>query len=216
MPQQVSDTRLPVNAYFIFNPSFEIVPAFTAATNVANRWINGLAAGSTSDDSYGWAVYFTAGTSSSQFDTSVSKFGSASLKLSTTASGSQIVVAPWAVATTPGLDRYLVRVKPSTKYTLKYWMKTTAVSGSANSGARIRVRTWNATASLGTTIAQTSVTSTTDWTEYSVDFTTSATDRYVSIEPLIVGNDGTATLIMNAWFDGIRLVEDAVTRTAAV
>ena len=43
------------------NPDFADQPPFTAATNVTNRWIDGTAGGSLTDDTYGWATTSTSG-----------------------------------------------------------------------------------------------------------------------------------------------------------
>jgi hypothetical protein len=85
-------------------------------------------------------------------------------------------------------------------------MKTTANSGSATSGAGLDAREWNGAGTVGATnVIGTPVTTTTDWTKYSATFTTASTARFIQIRPQVIGNDGTATLIMDAWFDDIKL-----------
>ena len=85
-------------------------------------------------------------------------------------------------------------------------MKTTANSGSANTGAYVNPAQYNGS---GTNVANDiygSITSTTGWTQYSAAFTTLSTTQFIAIVASVTGTDGTGTLIMDAWFDDIVLM----------
>lgn len=99
-----------------------------------------------------------------------------------------------------------IPVAPSTSYTISFWMKTTANSGSANTGAYVNPAQYNGS---GTNVANDiygSITSTTGWTQYSAAFTTLSTTQFIAIVASVTGTDGTGTLIMDAWFDDIVLM----------
>ena len=49
------------------------------------------------------------------------------------------------------------------------------------------------------------VKTTTDWTLYTVTFTTAANTVYLAFDHRVYGHQGAATLIMDAWFDDIYL-----------
>ena len=76
------------------NYNFENYPPFTAATTSATGWIDGTAGGSvgTAASQYGWGCVGKIGTIACQYDNTVAKTGSTSLKVSTTATGSKATV----------------------------------------------------------------------------------------------------------------------------
>ena len=197
------------------NGNFEKVPAGTTATTGTNVWIDGTANGSATNDQYSWGTN-RGGTASALFDSAVKYSGSYSLKLSTLATGSFMQARQ--VLGTASHQKLRINgrvVSPSTSYTLTGRIKTTVNSGAANSGARFAVVQYNSAATALTTNLSTAVTTTTDWTLYTLTFTTQATCNFVDIQCRNTGNDGTATLIMDAWFDEVEFKTTAeVTRTA--
>jgi hypothetical protein len=87
-------------------------------------------------------------------------------------------------------------------------MKTEAVSGSATSGARIIAAEYSG-AFVGGNIAQTTnIQTTTDWTYYTKVFTTASTTSFIVASCNVRGDNGAATLSMNAWFDDVTLVKN--------
>jgi photosystem II stability/assembly factor-like uncharacterized protein len=64
----------------------------------------------------------------------------------------------------------------------------------------------------GTTVVASStpdyIKETSDWTEFSHTLTTTANTYFIGAFPAVYGNDGTATLIMDAWFDDVSLTEN--------
>lgn len=192
--------------YGVPNGGFESAPAFTAATTTNARWVNGTAAGSTTNDQWGWAKSDTQGTSAVQFDNSTSHSGSGSLKLSTQAVASRIEVTVATNSTAASLNRYGVRVSPSIKYTGSYWMSTNFVSGDSADGAYLVFSEVNATGGGIASNLPSKVKTTTGWTQYSVSFTTNASTSFVQPRMRVYGQTGTATLIMDAWFDDIFLI----------
>lgn len=82
-------------------------------------------------------------------------------------------------------------------------MRTNLVSGSATSGSFLRLNLYTAAGAIATSVDSTKVQTTTAKTVYTFQFTTGAT-TYLAIPNMqVVGNDGTATLIMDAWFDDL-------------
>lgn len=202
----------------LYNGGFEIAPTFVAATTTTSRWIDGTAAGSAALASrYGWGVNIT-GTDAAQFDNSVFRSGSNSLKLSTLAAASFLEARP-VIGTVSAIkiNNAGIRAVPNTSYTVTYWMKTNFVSGSATNGARVDCLELSSTSStLVTNSVGSYVKITTDWTQYTFTFTTNASTVYLMVRPEIYGHQGAATLIMDAWFDDITVVCNAgIGRVAA-
>lgn len=183
------------------NGDFETAPAFVAPTTSTSVFITGTAAGSAVNSTYVWATN-KGGTASAQFDTTEKYSGASSMKVSTLAAGSFMFVRPIpGTVTIQKLRDYATVVKPNTSYTVKFRMKTSLISGSAASGARLAAVQYNGVAAALTTVLSTAVVTTTGWTEYTFTFTTQATCNYVELQCRVTGNDGAATLIMDAWFD---------------
>ena len=85
-------------------------------------------------------------------------------------------------------------------------MKTNYVSGDSDDGAYIQFTDRND--SNGTSLTSTTSTkvkTTTDWTQYTGTFTTNVGANCLDVLMFVKGNSGTATLIMDAWFDDIYL-----------
>jgi hypothetical protein len=182
------------------NGDFESAPTFVAATT-ASGWIIGTAAASTTSNAYKWRLAIGAGTVSAQYDNTVYKNGTSSMKVSTGVGGYGEVVNATAKDTA-------IPILPSTSYTITAWMKTELISGSATSGARIVAAEYSGDFVGGTTKATTSILTTTDWTQYSITWTTASTARYLVVGGNVRGNNGAADLSMNAWYDDITLVKN--------
>lgn len=207
------------NPNLVYNGGFELAPPFTAATTTVTRWIDGTATGSTTNDVFRWSYRSGIGTDSAQFDSTQFHSGTYSLKLSTLSTAANIQASTYNKSGNPTIDdvqRYLIPVLPNTSYTGTYWMKTNYVSGAATSGAAIRFSEF-AAGGGGALVFNTGtlIQTTTGWTQYTITFTTSATTAAIEVTPRIIGSDGTATLIMDAWFDDIVLTPTTpVTRVA--
>lgn len=201
----------------VFNGDFEYAPAFTAATTTSQRWIDGTSGGSTTNNIYGWGTNLS-GTTSVQFDSSEKKFGNNSLKISLLAAGSYAEVNKYGSNTTQFYKSYLIPALPSTSYTVTWWMKTNYVSGDTSQGATVGLIEFNGAFSATTFNSGSGATikTTNDWTQYSFTVTTQSTTRFLNVQPRIYGHQGTATLIMDAWFDDISIVKTTPdTRTTA-
>jgi hypothetical protein len=200
-----SKTRKAVNKNLVYNGDFEIVPPFTAATTTSSRWIDGTASGSTTNDVLGWGLYTSSGTVSAMFDTAVRRSGTASMKISTTATASYIEVGEFRLDSAAGRLLYNIPVLPNTSYTASFYMKTLYVSGDATTGPGMNFVERNGASSFVANNINVPTKVTTDWTQYTVTFTTAATTRFVSPTMRIYGHQGTGTLIMDAWYDSIEL-----------
>jgi hypothetical protein len=194
------------------NGDFEDAPPFTAATTTTNRLIDGTVGGLTTsltDPRYGW-WFQKSGTDSAQFDNSTSHSGSYSLKLSTLAATSYCYAFQKSGASSyiPLFQKNLIKCKPSTTYRLTYWMKTNYVSGDSSHGATMNVWHYNLAGTNTFNSTGTYIKTTTDWTEYTITFTTGATVNYLMLDCRVYGHSGsTANLIMDAWYDDITFEE---------
>lgn len=177
----------------VYNGDFEYAPAFTASTNTQARWIDGTASGSTTNNSFGYNLYYATGTFSARFDTAEKYSGLYSMKLS---SNQEIAVSNSSMQA--GYYRFIFPITPSTSYTLSGMMKTTtAGSGTAQLG--VRQYSSNGT-NLSTTYAA-SVSGTGGWLSRSQVLTTQATAAYAAVI-YYVNALGTT---VDAWFDDISL-----------
>ena len=211
-----SKTRKGVNGNLVFNGDFEIAPVVNVATTSGGVYVDGTAGGDSSGRQtiFGWFVWNYTTSWEAKFDTSVSHSGNASMKISTTATGSTVGLRA-SIHASSSFKQNNIPVLPNTSYTYSGWVKTNLVSGSATTGARLQFVTSTGTADVTTTTAVTGLVATQDWTQYTGTFTTAATARFITPVMQIVGNDGTGTLIMDAWFDDITLTPTTpTTRTA--
>lgn len=196
-----------VNANMVKNGDFEYAPPFTAATSGTGRWIDGTAAGSASNSLFGWSMPSApTGTCANRFDSSVFHSGSNSLKVSTLATGSSCTASSYLSNTPANQIASGFPALPNTTYVITYWVKTQVNSGAATSGAGLVLREQGVTGSTITTNVGTKVNTTTDWTQYTITVTTNASTRYFAIDFNVKGDDGAATLIMDAWLDDIVLL----------
>lgn len=196
-----------------YNGDFEIAPAFTAATTTTARWVDGTAGGSNASLGYGWSFISKVGTASIQFDTAEFHSGSKSLKLSITATSSQCVAS--INKATSNIKFGGIKLSSSTAYKVSFWMKTNVTSGTATTGARLTTNERTAAGTFVSSNNSTGILTTTGWTQYTFTYTSSATaNNWLDIQPQITGNNGAATLIMDAWFDDI-VITPAVPRTLA-
>jgi len=189
----------------VFNGDLVLYPSFTAATTTAGRWIDGTAAGSTTNDFWNWAVPALGVTApgSAQFDSSVynpnSVFGSTrSLKLSTNSSLGAISACNSLSASAPAEARYLTPLLPSTAYVITAMVKT---NNCATNSAFIDLREFTGALASVTTTSSNKLSGTNDWTEVSISVTTNSTTRFglILLRNNVTGNTS------DAWFTDIRV-----------
>lgn len=207
-----SSTRFEAGALPIVNADFSNVPTFVAAQTSAG-WIDGTSTGSQAGLPYGWAVFGVTGTVEVEYDEVETYLGKPSLHLANMDVASRVTCQNIIAASTLGMTQAL-KVLPNTAYTATFAMKTMYVSGDSSDGASVA---FVERSEAGTSLlvnASTIVKTTTDWTTYTVSFTTGATTRNLSIRPQIIGNTGASDLIMEAWFADFRITSPALLRTA--
>jgi len=190
----------------VFNGGFELAPAFTAVQTASALWIDGTAAGSATIDQYGWYGGGTAAFAVS-FDTTVSRSGKNSLKLSNTNASGLSYAGNTSGTTLSPLSKYCPLLKASTKYRLTFWVKTNNVAASA---AHLTLNQYDISAVIGTTITTTKISGTNDWASVVTEFTSDA-DAGGSYARIFAWNY-VAGNVSDAWFDDITLeeiVEDA-------
>lgn len=198
--------RKSLNGNLVYNGDFEYAPPFVAATSAAPKWVDGTATGSTTNDLFGWGQTSATNGSTISFDSVEKKSGNYSIKLSLPATGSRADSSNIIVINAANVAKYCVPARPGVEYTLSYWMKTNLISGSSE-GAYMRVTQRDAAGVQGAQHIGTKVNTTTDWTQYTITFTASPTTTGLQIQHLNIGTTGAGTLIMDAWFDDISLVE---------
>lgn len=205
--------RLPIAGNLIANGDFEIVPTLVAAQTGAG-YIDGNATGSAAlATAYGWHAA-GGGTRSVQFDTTEKYEGTASLKIAVTANASYAEIRSNQCNTYNQARGFILQ--PSTQYTYSYRLKTTDMVGDAAGGVYGILVLSTAAGTAGSSPAQgTAVKVNTNWTLYTVTFTTSATDYFGHFEARFYGHNGTGTLKGNAYFDVIRVYKTTQVRVAA-
>lgn len=186
------------------NGNFETRPSsFTAATNTGNRWVDGTTAGSSASTAYGWLI--SASTVSAQFDTSTFNSGTASMKVSTTSTNQNAIVQPFKTGTSDPVLQLMFKIQSSTKYLCSFYMKTNYTSGDSNDGAFLSIRRYNSAGTQVGSSTSTKIKATTNWTKYTVSFTSESTGVLLGTLLTVTGNTGTATLILDSWFDDIQI-----------
>lgn len=195
------------------NGDFSYVPVVNVAQTTADRWFDGTAGGSTTNKLFNWYLNSVATSVSAIFDTStLGPTGKPSIKLSTLDTTGRCYVSG-ADALTPstfsGDKTKLIRLKPSTSYTLSGWVKTiNCVSDSAY----IELISFNGNYQSRIETQSNKLSGTNNWTFCTVTFTT-ASDRCYAYPQLRIEKAGN---ISDAWFSDISLTETTPpTRTTA-
>ena len=212
----VSDTptkkRQAVGGNLVYNGDFSFIPPTLIPHTTGNsQWLDGTAAGSSSNKLFGVRQYNYGGTYSVGFDNVEKYNGLNSLKISTLAVNSTIGVA---ISPDSVFANY-IKLAPNTAYIFSVATKTNNISGSATTGLRIRFAQKTAANGTSATNDFSIGTSTTPWTKRSVVVTTESTTRFCLIEAINIGTDGAATSIMDAWVSDISIVPVSATRSAA-
>lgn len=184
--------------------NFDVRPYTVAALNTSSQYMDGTAGGTT-DSKNPFKLY--AGNSGT-WEVKHDEAEGGALKLSLLGTGSYIQMrsdGATAYTTPPGTGFVM---KANTQYKLSFKMKTRYVSGDSASGATVLLLEASGDGTnLGSDASFSAVKTTTDWTEYSVTFTSKPTTVRAHIEYRIYGHTGTGTLIIDAWFKDIRLEE---------
>jgi hypothetical protein len=198
-----SKTRGLVGGNLVYNGNFEFAPPTNVAQTTDAKYLDGTSGGSSTNALFGCFMDdYTGSGNQALLDAANPHTGQYSLKVSTTAIGSSVAIAVGLVQRLPA-SRY-IPILPSTSYTLTYWMKTVANSGTATDGAFIDTVEYNGAGSYVTDTLG-GVTGTTGWTQYKKVWTTNAATRFLKLGCFVKGDRGTGTLIMDAWFDDIVL-----------
>lgn len=133
--------------------------------------------------------------------------GTYGLKLATTSAGAFIEARLGSLSYNHALTTDGFVLQPSTNYRMTWWQKTKYTSGDATNGAFVSVLEHNSSLVNINSVPSTPIKTTTAWTQYTMDFTTNASTAYGHVECRIYGHQGTGTLIMDSWYDDLRLVK---------
>ena len=204
-----------VGGNLVYNGDFEYAPPFVAATTTTNTWIDGMAAGSTTNNLFGWGYQVNSGTGSAVFDTATLYNNKPMLKI-TSAAGASLFSSVARNNSAANVKLYGIPVLPNTSYTFTVVIKTNVLLGAADRGAYARAEEFNGAGSSVASNDTTFVKTTTDATVYTKVFTTSATTRYVAPQCYNRCSDGTGTLALEAWFADITLTPTVNTTRTAV
>ncbi len=198
-----------VDGNMVPNGDFSYAPPFVAVCTAQNKWIDGSAIGSSKDYTgklFGWATNTNSASGQEVMYDNDSSFGNLkSLKVSTKEVNKNIEINCYLVDSDAGRKPFLIPVKPSTEYACTFKMKTNYVSGDAISGAYVSCREFDGVGAGITSTVSTKIKTTTNVTEYTVIFTTSANTKLVGCLPRLTCNDGAGTLIIDSWFADIYL-----------
>lgn len=179
-------------------------PYQVAPINTTSKWIDGTASGSTTITPFKLRTD-NSGTHECSYE---DKDGIPSIRISTKAVSSYVQLRLNAVGYTTYANEG-VALKPGTQYRLSFRMKTNYVSGDATNGTVVAFLEADGAGALIIESLSTAIKTTTDWTTYTVTFTTNAATARGHLEFRLYGHQGTGTLIMDAWFDraSVRLDE---------
>jgi Na+-transporting NADH:ubiquinone oxidoreductase subunit NqrE len=185
------------------NGDFSSQPAFVAAQTATN-WIDGTAAGS-STNTYHWHAALVGANTTARFDTDVppGKVGG-SLKLHLGTLGTYIEARNDTQAYfTTGQP---LKLSPDTVYKISFWIKAQNVTGSAG-GAQLAFLTSDAAGNSAgeAAIGGVNIAANQGWTYYEANFTTSSTANTGHVEARVYGHNGLATLLGDFWFGDIRV-----------
>lgn len=185
----------------VFNGDFEVLPTFVAA-QTATGWIDGTAAGSATNDAYGWYMHEVVTDCEVKYDSTVCHSGTTSLKVSTTSiAGKVLIFNSTPTASLPVAKKYYVPIKSSTKYRYSAWVKT---NNAAVDAVWLSSNQYDSDgATLSESILSPKLSGTNDWKYLYVDFTSNANAAYFNIilSHYVAGN------IADAWFDEVKLEE---------
>jgi hypothetical protein len=199
----ISTDRRIIGAFNVPNGDFSNIPTLVAACNTGGRWIDGTAAGSTTNDTSRWATQLAINGGTLSIDPTVSYSstgGSLLLSTNTITGVCRAGQVPQSLGTVTLQNfKYLHRVQPNTEYTIECYCKTV---NAATNAAKLRIFQVKLNGAV-TANDSNKLTGTNDWTKLTYIFTTSATTYYVEISPYFdaVGN------VAQAWFDAITMVQ---------
>lgn len=205
-----------------FNGDFETAPASNVPQTAAG-WVDGTSTGSPTTSTFAWFLRIVSGAVAVMFDNANARSGSYGMKVSITGTNSRAFV--YNNATSTGVPVGLpssIQSRPSTVYRISYWMKTNYVSGSSGGGgAKLTLQEKNAAGSTIGSGVGTGVFTTTGWTQYTFTYTSSSgVSNYIVPILDVEGNIAPATLVIDAWFDDVRVYvpneQPAVARIATV
>lgn len=196
-------SRKPLNGNLVLNGDFTYTPLVNVPTTSSQRWVEGSAAGSQTNDVFGWAAS-GGGPFGVQFDTAVLFNGKPTMKLFTTGPGANCSTNTYR--TNAGVPLYGIPALPNTQYKMSGWIKTIYYSGDSNNGASIAALPMRANGNALQTFATAQIKTTTDWTYYETTFTTAPETNFISAEARLYGHTGTATLVIDSWFADLHLV----------
>lgn len=209
-PRTIVPIRSRIGGNLVFNGNFEAFPSGTTATTSGKKWLDGTSGGSSTNDTYGWASGSASANAPVLIDQSTSFNGRPTLKLSTLATNN--IASAYNVGVNDSLAsirRYAYKLPPGfyfSNYTLTYRMKTQNNSGTATTGATAGVAQWSDSGVFQGNSTNTGILTTQDWEQYSFTFQIqNASTRWLETFVEVKGNDGAATLIMDAWFTDISL-----------
>jgi hypothetical protein len=197
-----------------FNGDFESAPPFTAPTTVNGRWINGTASGSgvADDNEWKWGINSINSVTGNGI---AAQFDDGAMKVSTTGTGAWCSVSTALGNTNAQLLIGGQKAIPLRQYTATFRMRTEYISGDSAAGAYGQMTFRNNAGTALSSAISTNVKTTTDWTYYTLTATAPIRTEFVNFLCSVRGNNGTATLILNAWFDDIQIQEVLPARSTA-
>lgn len=193
-------SRVPINGNKVKNGDFEYVPPFTAVQTNGNTWMDGSAAGSSTNDLFGWAVVRNATTVEARFDPVTVYSGSYSLRVSTLDVTGRILVRQIANTSALNIQRYGLRVSPNTSYLVTARIKTNNVAATTG-GNWVRYDA-NGSAIGSDFSVWTGNSSTQDWTLKRTTVTTGSTDVFMYLQLTLCNTAGN---VSDAWYDEISI-----------
>lgn len=208
-------TRNQVGGNLVKNGDLSYIPQVNVAQTTTARWIDGTAAGSTTNSLFGCSFAADANNASAMIDTVTKYNDEPSFKVSTLdATGRSRItlgaIFTGATVTEANRGDKPIKVKGSTQYTLTYMVKT---NNAAANSVYMSIHQHDANGTrLTTSNSPTKLSGTNDWTLVTDTFTSEVNTRFLNllIQNTVAGN------ISDAWFADIKLTPTVNTTRASI
>lgn len=199
-PRTLVEGNLAGNGIFAFAPP----PALDTPTTADNTWIDNT--GGSDNNVFGWTLWVRQGTGTAMFDHGMRWQEQPTLKITTTTAGSTVAAGIARGSDPQSVRQHGIATAPNTRYTAKVAIRTQVLGGAADSGAYLAVEEYDGDGTLVESAPTPQVRTTSNFTEYSIAFSTKSSTRYLVPQLYVRGNDGAGTLRMTAWFGAVHLI----------
>lgn len=194
----------------IWNSNFENHPVLSGGSRAVGSWVNGVAAGSQTNDLFGWYFQNT-GAGVMYFDATTSKWGGTAITLAIpdVNAAANPSFSNWDGS---NIRKYGIGIRPNVSHTGFAIYKTSYIAGTLtpNVGARAYFEERDVSGALIATHYTTFVNGNTAFDERSTTFTTDSSACWMTVGGQIFALDGNNNLQMYSWFSKIGVIDNGI------